>query len=325
MGAPMVRTIMTDAILAAALIMNTAAGAASSSPPPLPATTPAPTPTTPDSVRAPAAPAICVVRAIRLERSRPAEPAVETSAATVAGALTYTRLDVDIDGATLQQALMAVARAARVNIVGTFKAGNTLSGLDRLAPVYLSLHDVTAIEAIEQILASTSGMIDATWQIRGTIVECGPKSMLAEPSRRVVRVHDITDIRFEVPMFAPPAAAQANPGLNRRRSPKEICADLARLVMHSVEPQAWEEPPPSDEPAGNSPATPPMTPTTPSAPAVPSRNLDGYMSRNDIYVNGKWASMHFRDDRTLVVTAPDFIHRQLGGYGELIPPPPLSE
>lgn len=271
----------------------------------------------------------CEVRVVRLEKTRPADQEVEPGPAVVAGAIVYTRVDVELDGATLQQALTAIGRAARVNLVGIYRRSEGDPGLDRTAPVFLSLRDVPVHEALDHVLSATTGMIDSTWQIRGNVIECGPKAMLAEPGRRETRVHDISDLRFEIPRFVPGKNPDDPSNPNRRRNPKEICADLARLVMNSTEAKAWEEPNDPD------PASAPSAPSGGTQPATPSGfgsnpgrlNTTRSTSRNldpdepeEIFVFGRWASMQFRDNRLLVVHAPDFIHRQIAGYGKLVPP-----
>lgn len=254
----------------------------------------------------------CMIRVVGHDRTRSAGTKVEPSPAVLAGALVYTRVDVDLDEAPLGEALTAFSRAVRVNLLGLYRRNDSSLGLDREARVSLMLERVTAQEALEAILAAATGMVEITWQIRGGIIECGPKSMLAESSRREIRVYDITDIRFEVPHFASrkfdPEGAQS-----QRHRPKEISVSLAKLIVNQVEPEAWKEPEPTNEHGQT------LGAANTGGPVIPATNLDPN-SKQDIYVRGQWASLQIRADRDLVVHAPDFIHRQIGGYGALIPP-----
>jgi len=245
--------------------------------------------------------AVCQVRVRGFDRTRPPGTKVEPGPAVVAGALTLTRVDVEFDGARLSSAIRALARAARVNVVALFRTSDLDPGLDGNAPVTLSLENVTAAEALEAILAAGTGMVDSTWQIRGNLIECGPKSMLAESSRRETRVYDISDLRFEIPRFS---SDRFDPEgrLRLRRKPREASADLARLIVSTVEPAAWREVDPTE-----------------GAETSSSSNLDGE-SRSEIFVRGQWASLQIRNDEQLVVSAPGFIHRQIGGVGPIVPP-----
>jgi hypothetical protein len=44
-------------------------------------------------------------------------------------------------------------------------------------------------------------------------------------------------------------------------------------------------------------------------------------SKAPVFVNGQWASIQVRDKK-LAVSAPDFVHRAIGGYPKPIAPPP---
>jgi len=269
---------------------------------------PAAVPTAPPPVRAP----ICEIRVSGYDQTRPADSRVEPSPAVLAGALVYTRVHVNLDEVPLSTALNALARSARVNLLGLYRRNDSSPGLDRDAPISLVLEDVTAQEALEAILAAATGMVDVTWQIRGNIIECGPKQMLAEAGRREIRVYDLTDLRFEVPNFSSPTFDPSREH-NIRRRPKQISADFAKLIVNQVEPDAWRE---ADAPGDPGRV---LGPVGGGASPTPPQNLDPD-SDQDIYVRGQWASLHIRSDRDLVVNAPDFIHRQIGGYGRLVPP-----
>lgn len=256
-------------------------------------------PTTPPPKAEPTS--VCLVRVRGYEKTRAPDIQVEPGPAVIGGALVMTRVDVELDEAPLSSALKELAKAARVNLLPLYRTRESDSGLDRDLPVTLSLENVSAQEALEAILAAATGMVDTTWQIRGNVIECGPKVMLAESSRRVTRVYDITDVRLEVPYYEPQYPGDPNAD-RHRRLPKEISADFARLIINNVEPEAWREPEP-----------------LPGGAPTPALNLDG-QGREEIFVRGQWASLHMKNDTMLVVNAPDFIQRQIGGMGTLIPP-----
>ena len=266
----------------------------------------------PAAPAAPAAPAgRCEIAVTGYDRTRLPDPPVEAGPATVAGELVFTRVSLDAEGAPLSTVLSRLARATGLNLVPLYSSP-AAPGLDPRLPISLYLTNVTALDALEAILAVSGGLNACTWQIRGTLVECGPKALLADPSRRESRVYDITDLTFEVPYFralGPPI----------RKVPKEVAADVARMMVNGVEPDAWvAPPPPAPDPASPGSQTPPRVP---GPPPIPPTNLDPY-STDDAYVRGRWASLQIRNHRTLVVNAPDFIHRQINGYGPLVPPLP---
>ncbi|MBX3356536.1 MAG: hypothetical protein KF724_12640 [Phycisphaeraceae bacterium] len=305
------------------------------SPSPDAPTTPSPDRTVPDPAAQPAAPedrsappstrsvpasrpVICDIVVRGYDRTRPADAVVEPGPAVISGALVYTRVDVDLDEAPLASALSALARAAKVNILPIFRPAPDRPGLDRAVTVSLSLDNVTALEALESILLAGTGLIDATWQIRGNIIECAPKVILADSSRREIRTHDISDLRFEIPNFSPRL-----PKGTDRRKPKEVTADFVRMIVTQVEPDAWREPTGgSDDPSSLGQATPS------GAAPTPAHNLftdDTDEQRKEFFVRGQWASLHLKNDRLLVINAPGFIHRQLEGMGPLVPPAASAE
>ncbi len=254
------------------------------------------------------------------------------------GRLLLSRVDITAEDATTSTAIRALADAIGVNISVKFD----IDFVDD-TPIFLELKDVDGRTALEAIiaLAASSGGADATWQLRRGIVEIGSKPFLARSSGRRAEVYEIPDLTFDVPTFrsddprqgasmirggsmgamAGAVAHHPNPELLRRKSPIELAAFLMHTIVGQVESESWDPKPEGDGTKGTKapPATTPSgsMPGSTNALTNADRNLDP--GEGPLFVRGKWASMDYLGQKkSLVVTAPDFVHRGIGGY-----PPPL--
>ena len=155
----------------------------------------------------------------------------------------------------------------------------------------------------------------------------GSKKRLAAPAARELRTYDLTDLLLEPPSFASPlGGGQAYARLdsvyveavlgesNRRalrngqpiprKNPRQIILELVEGIVESIEPGRWDigEKKEVEELVDND-------------PKASDRSKRGQSPRTKLVPanSDAWASIRiFRE--SLIVTAPDFMHRQLGGY-----------
>ena len=168
---------------------------------------------------------------------------------------------------------------------------------------------------------------DCTWQLRRGFVEIGSKKRLAAPAARELRTYDLTDLLLEPPSFASPlGGGQAYARLdsvyveavlgesNRRalrngqpiprKNPRQIILELVEGIVESIEPGRWD--------IGEKTEVEELVENDPKAS---DRSKRGQSPRTKLVPanSDAWASIRtFRE--SLIVTAPDFMHRQLGGY-----------
>jgi hypothetical protein len=255
------------------------------------------------------------------------------------GRLLLSRVDLSAEDATTSATIRALADAIGINISVKFD----IDFVDD-TPIFLELKQVDGRTALEAIiaLAASSGGADATWQLRRGIVEIGSKPFLARSSGRRAEIYEIPDLTFDVPSFRSDDPAQGasmvrkgtmggafsgavshhpNPELLRRKSPSELAAFLMHTIVGQVESESWDPKPEGDGTKGTKapPATTPSGGFSGNANSLTNadRNLDP--GEGPLFVRGKWASMDYLSQKkSLIVTAPDFVHRGIGGY-----PPPL--
>jgi hypothetical protein len=255
----------------------------------------------------------------------------------VVGRLVFAQLDVVAEDAPLRSVLSAFARALDINIVPFYETPDRPA--PRLAvradtPINLELRDADARSLLEAI-ASQAGP-DVTWQVHRGILEFGPRATLARENARTIRVYEVTDLAHEPPYFVVPRdltnsygfqPMDAGTGETRRMRPVDVIADLVRTISEQCEPKAFEpepEPDPSDEsapgrrpaPQHTSPAGTSHNPRT-AVNTTATRNLDPDLG--PVFVRGQWASIHVKD-KVIVVNAPDFVHRTINGYPQIVRP-----
>ena len=237
-----------------------------------------------------------------------------------AGRLVHSRLDVRFEDVSIGEALHAIADAIDVNLLVFEKIDpqDVRSGIDVDRRIDLSLDDVSGRAAFEAVLGLASR--HATWQIfagsdgRG-MVEVGLRKDLARESARDARAYAATDLAIDPPDFSGPGAVHS------RRTPAEITAELVRMISTHCEPEAFRPLPTRSKH------------DTVSGPVTGGRdqnnnatlNLDP--SRGPVRIEGQWASIQTKQT-TIVVWAPDFVHRAIEGYESAPPPrigPPVGE
>ena len=256
-------------------------------------------------------------------RARPAggETSEDQRRAELLSRLLHSRLTVAFDEVPAREAVKKLQDQVGATIVGRWQTDPIGHGLDPAIPVTIHLADAPPLDVLTSIIEQCALFDQATWQIRSTFIEIGTKQRLAVPAARELRIYEIKDLLLQPPTFA---AGRDGMGLTLdRKNARQIAAELMTIVSDAVEPIAWEEPSEEERDAerGRLPNLARRDPSAPSgkpADARPSRNLDPY-SREQLYVLGRWATMHFYDGK-LVVNAPDFVHRAVAGYQPPSPP-----
>lgn len=232
----------------------------------------------------------------------------------VHGRLVSHRLDVDCLDAPPRTARRRLASALGLNLIDHFPRAEE-------APIRIdvSLRDVAGIDALETILGFSFTTGRPTWQVREGILEVGPRRILATRTMPVTQVIDVTDLLLEPPYFVPPDSIRMGMGLGnpdpesktRRKSPREIGAELVRSIVDAVEPDAWSPLTDEDRISG---LPDPIDPRDP----LGGRNLDARKidpvtgSPAPIFVKGRWATIRLQGNR-LVVRAPAFVMRGITG------------
>jgi hypothetical protein len=265
------------------------------------------------------------IRIIGAERTRPDGAFWARSDADVHGRLSLLRVELACEDADPRRARRAFADALGLNFVDHFPKPEA----DARAPTSISitLRDVSAVEALEALIEASSGSQRAAWQVRSGILEVGPRETLARRTRPITRVIEVTDLLLEPPSFIPPEHFRRGVGLGannektRRRTPRQIGADLLGSIVTQVEPDAWHPVSAAEIADG---AVDPVDPRDPYS----GRNLDpGRLDPETdtpvpIYVQGRWATARLKD-RVIVVRAPAFVLMGIEGLPKAVAPPEI--
>lgn len=187
-----------------------------------------------------------------------------------------------------------LAKATGADLEPIYLTGDALEGIDPEATLTIRAEDTPALIVLERALSRAARAAgepaDAyTWQFTETgSIELGPKSALN--ARQTVEVYDVADLMYVVPRF--------------EDAPE---FDLSSALQSSQ--------------GGGGSSSPFQSSSQEPEPAPLAERLEALVNLIETTVEpGQWASAggdgaSIRPfNNTLVVTAPDYVHRQLAGY-----------
>jgi hypothetical protein len=237
-------------------------------------------------------------------RIAPADPeAPDTSSRSyMLGRLIYTQVDVEFDQTPLRDALDEIGQALGIVIVGRFRSDSEPDGLDADLPITLNLERKTALDVMKLVLEIGCSDQDCTWQLRDGFVEVGPKSRLSVPAARVTRAYPVQDLLYVPPKFT------GAPNLN-------LAQPTGQWWQEDF--GAYNQYFPSLQPIG----TGSVQPDPNDVAAQLLHTITNSIEPTAWDVNGGTiARISITTGGELVVSAPDYIQRAVGGYP--VPPRP---
>ena len=236
------------------------------------------------------------------------------------GRLLLSKVDIEVDDARVSDVLRVLRRKLGLNTL-VFELDprvHTLSqGVDGERRITMSLYEVDGRTALESVLSLAGEHL--TWQIHNGVVEIGPKAHLAREQAQRVEEYDITAISVNIPKFR----FEGHEVRGRRLSERDqstLTGELMRLISNTCEPEAWSPAPVrlQTRPDGTLiPVPPPVAPTIGGKNLMASLNFDA--DAGPLFVNGQWATMQ-ASGGLITVRAPDFVHRRIMGYGQMLAP-----
>jgi len=138
------------------------------------------------------------------------------SRAALLGALLYTDVSVQFQETPARDALKYLETVLGVTIVGRFSDDKTGEGIDPDAPITLNSSDRPAITVLEMMLDQVGdGDQSCTWQLRDGFIEVGTKERLGSANAREIRFYPIKDMLFEPPMFDNAPSLDLDSALNQ--------------------------------------------------------------------------------------------------------------
>ena len=231
---------------------------------------------------------------------RPPEAHTASPRQRVLGVLAYTSITVRFDQTPAREAFTELQAILGINIICRYRDDKIGFGIDPETPITLDVIDTPALHVLELVLEQCQDLDPSTWQIRDGYVEVGTKRWLSRPSAHRIQRYPVGDLLFTGPVFD--------------NAPR---LDVASALDQGGGPSGGRGP-------GGGPV---ITPPEPEGPRTlheqNARNLIDLITKSvepDAWVvkGGSAASIRYHAD-TLIVRAPDFVHRMLGGYR--LPPP----
>ncbi len=124
-----------------------------------------------------------------------------TSKASMLGALLYTDISVDFKDTSARDAINYIKTQLGIDIVGRFNDDKVGTGIDPSTEINLKVEDKPALDVLEMVLEQCADVEPCTWQLRKGYVEVGTKERLGAEAAREIRYYPIRDLLFDVPKF----------------------------------------------------------------------------------------------------------------------------
>jgi uncharacterized membrane protein YgcG len=139
------------------------------------------------------------------ERTR--AQATNQSKSHLLSTLLYTDVSVQFNETPLRDVIKYLETVLGINIQARYTDDRNANGagMDPEAPITLNVENMPALTVLEMVLAQagegTGDETSATWQLRDGYVEVGTKDRLSSGSAREIRYYPIRDLLFEPPQF----------------------------------------------------------------------------------------------------------------------------
>ena len=245
------------------------------------------------------------------------------------GRLMYTRVTVRWDGVPIGEALAQLRNSIGVPVIPRYNKDEDDSGLNPDFKIYANVMDTPVLDLIEVVVQQASDVQPVTWQIRKGFVEVGTKKRLARKAAMERRLYDVSQLLKQPPSFGVFNKVSSRKDVSDQY---DVTKELYDAMSSMIEPGHWYIVPQREGSSSG------------QAQRSDWRDFDkGFIhpgSHHDARAgqNGEtdlpseifgpshedvWVTVH-RFKGRMIVNAPDFIHRQIGGYPKPIPPPGLE-
>jgi hypothetical protein len=236
------------------------------------------------------------------------------------GLLTYTRLNVHFEDVAARDAFTRIGQALNITLIGRYEDDKVGHGIDPTLPVTIHADGRFALDVLEEVLEQCEVHEDCTWQVRTGMLEVGTKRRLAVPAACERRMYDLTDLLMDPGYFVSPIAeamdwlpcdspyvdavlgeksreALRNGDPPPPKSKSDLMLEFVEGMVETIEPGHWD-----------------LGGTRDASPEADAARRAPFVRHPD-----EWASVRpYREG--LMITAPDFMHRQIAGGGRTIKP-----
>ncbi len=225
-----------------------------------------------------------------------------TTKAHLLSVLMYTPVTVQVQETPVRELINHLAQnVLNINIIGRYSDDKVGHGIDPETPITLDAIDKPALNVLELILDQCQDLEETTWQLRNGFVEIGTKARLSARGARQIKYYPIRDLLFEPPMFDNAPELDLSTALNQGQRSGGGGGSGGGSIFGD----------PGDDPDRLS----------EEERALQLRDLITETIEPEAWgVNGgDWATIRYYQG-TFIIMAPDYIHRQIGGYPFAIRP-----
>ena len=126
---------------------------------------------------------------------------MQTAKPKILGALLTTPMSVDFAETTAKDAFDYFKKNLGVQMVVRFRSDRFPEGIDPEATITLKLESTPALTVLEQMMSQVCTSIPCTWQLKSTFLEIGTKPDLSRPGDLELKLYPVRDILYEAPVF----------------------------------------------------------------------------------------------------------------------------
>lgn len=238
----------------------------------------------------------------------------KTSVPYMLGILLYSDITVSYEESPARDVFKHLAEELQINIIGRYSDDRRSPGLgiDPDAPITLSVEDTPALAVLELVLEQCGNLEPATWQFRRGFLEVGTIDRLSTRSAREVRVYPIDDLLYDAPRFTDAPSLDLVDAYRNGYLPYGLGS--GRGTGGTITPGGG-----SLSPYSQSPQEAKLAKAQEIIDSIITQVEPAAWTNN----GGEYATIRYFDG-ALIVRAPDYIHRQIGGYPKPLKPKPAA-
>ncbi len=141
------------------------------------------------------------IDAVKEKREQQARRGARDHRVEILQALYYTDVTILFQETPARDAFEFIRTALGVNMVVHYADGPTGIGIEPDMPITVDAQEMQALELLELVLEQCSLTEASTWQLRRSFLEVGTKERLSVPAAQEIRTYPIDDIIFDPPRF----------------------------------------------------------------------------------------------------------------------------
>lgn len=124
-----------------------------------------------------------------------------TSKSAILGRLLYLSMPLKVEDQPVKSVFDSISKSLGIKMRVRYVSDRQTEGIDPELPITMDASGVSALALIERIIEQCNVDEPCTWQLRDGYLEIGPKALLAAPAARQTKIYPIQDLLWQAPMF----------------------------------------------------------------------------------------------------------------------------